>query len=199
MKLKPMVPNALTLSRLALCPIIVYCQMTQHYQWGIALLLIAGLSDFLDGYVARRYGLESELGALLDPVCDKLLVLAFFTFLMTAGVCPPWFLGLLLAILLLQSLGFVLVHFSRSGARMTLKPLSVGKWNTALQFLWIGILFADMLLRRHFPRNFQYSAVFHFAGYGMLAVLQLGVFLRYFYRYRTSVIPDLRLLGFEKV
>ena len=156
MKLAPMVPNALTLSRLALCPLIVYCQVSQRYVWGIALFVLAGASDFLDGYVARRYGLETELGALLDPICDKLLALAFFAFLMTTGSCPPWFLGLLLAIVLLQSMGFLLVQFSNEREQPFLRPLLVGKWNTGLQFAWIGIQFVDLLLRLHFPKNFHY-------------------------------------------
>jgi cardiolipin synthase (CMP-forming) len=195
MKLAPYVPNALTLSRLALCPLIVYCQITQHYLWGVGLFIAAGLSDVFDGYVARRYGFETELGALLDPVCDKLLILSFFTFLMTCGSCPPWFLGLLLAIVLLQSMGFLLVQLSPRGPRTVLRPLPAGKWNMGLQFGWIGILFADILLRHYFPKNFHFSVVFHYAGYGMLSVVQLAVFFRYFYRYRRLLLPDLRLLG----
>ncbi len=198
MKITSMVPNALTLSRLALCPLIVYCQMNQQFGLGIALFLLAGLSDFLDGFVARRYGAETELGALLDPVCDKLLALCFFTFLMTTGYCPPWFLGLLLAIVMLQSIGFLLVQFSQTPHRTTPKPLAEGRWNTTLQFAWIGCLLIDILLRRHFPKNFHYSELFHFTGYVAVAFFQLGVFFRYFYRYRRLLLPDLRLMAFER-
>lgn len=197
MKIAPMVPNALTLSRLGLCPLIVWCQLTQQYGLGMALFVLAGISDYLDGFVARRYGLESELGAFLDPVCDKLLALCFFTFLMTGGLCPPWFLGLLLAIVLLQSIGFLLVQFAQTTLKPTVRPLEAGKWNTMLQFGWIGILMIDILLRRHFPRNFHYSPVFHFTGYVALAFFQLGVFIRYFQRYRRYLLPDLRFIALE--
>jgi len=198
MKIAALIPNALTLSRLALCPLIVYCQMRQQYGLGIGLFVIAGLSDFLDGFVARRLDAETELGAFLDPVCDKLLSLCFFTFLMTAGYCPPWFLGLLLAILMLQSIGFLLVQFSQTPHKPVLRPLAEGRWNTMLQFAWIGCLLIDILLRRNFPRNFHYSEIFHFTGYVAVAFFQVGVFFRYFHRYRRLLLPDLRLMAFER-
>jgi CDP-diacylglycerol--glycerol-3-phosphate 3-phosphatidyltransferase len=197
MKYAWLIPNALTFSRVLLCPAIVYCQIHGQARWAMGLFALAGFSDFLDGYVARRFRLETEFGALFDPACDKVLILAFFTFLMTQGSCPPWFLGLLLAIVLLQSLGFLLVHFSRGRNRPPLRPLGFGKWNLAMQFTWIGVLFADLLLRQAFPRNFQYSALFHLAGYAALSVLQVSVFFRYFYGYRRYFLPDPRLFHRE--
>ena len=199
MKFARLIPNALTLSRLVLCPIIVYCHRMGHTSWAIGLFALAGFSDFLDGYVARRFGLETEFGALFDPVCDKLLALAFFTFLMTLGSCPPWFLGMLLAIVLLQSLGFLLIHFSPDSVRLPLRTSGLGKWNMAVQYLWIGTLLAEVILRKNFPRNFQYSAIFQISGYIALAGLQISVFFRYFFRYRRALIPDPRILLLDRV
>lgn len=199
MKFAPLIPNALTLSRLLLCPLIVYCHRAGHGSWAIVLFALAGFSDFLDGYVARRFGLTTEFGAVFDPVCDKLLALAFFTFLMTLGACPPWFLGLLLAIVLLQSLGFLLIYFSPEARHTPLKPTGLGKWNMAGQYLWIGILFADLLLRKNFPRNFHYSPLFHLTGYVALGAVQVGVFFRYFFRYRRDLVPDPRALLLDRI
>lgn len=187
-------PNALTFSRLLLCPIVLFCQVSGYFGWGILLFTVAALSDFLDGFLARRYGWETELGAILDPVSDKLLALSFFSFLMIQGSCPAWFLGLLLAALLLQSLGFLLIYFGRTPIHFPLRPLPLGKWNMALQFFWIGVIFLDLLLRDRFPRNFRYSQLFHLAGYAALAVMQVSVFFRYCFRFRAYLVPDPRWL-----
>lgn len=194
MKLVAHIPNLLTLSRILLLPLIVYLYLSHRYLAAVVIFAVACVTDYLDGRLARRLGLESPLGAILDPLSDKLFTLAFFTLLMAHGACPPWFLALLLAIALLQAIGFLILLVVRS-PRYPVRPLGIGKWNIALQFTWIGVLFADVFLRHQFPRNFHYSELFHVAGYAALAVIQVVVFFRYFFRFRSQLVPDLGSLS----
>ena len=91
------VATAITLARIALVPLVITTCM--YEQWLLAALLatIAVATDFLDGYVARRYQQETALGALLDPVADKLFILGAVTVLWAQALMPGWLMLLLWA------------------------------------------------------------------------------------------------------
>ncbi len=186
-------PNVLTISRLFLCPLIVFLFLQGRYLPGLALFVLACATDFLDGYLARRFQWMTPLGAVLDPIADKVFALSFFTLLMVLGSCPAWFLGLWISVNLLQCLGFVLIRMNHQGEARSLSTLRSAKWNTGIQFIWIGMVFCDFFLRHRFPHNFRFSLPFHLTGYFLLAASQVVVFFRYFHHYRSSLVPDLRL------
>jgi cardiolipin synthase len=192
MKAAKLLPNALTISRLLLCPVIVYLFLGGKYLPGLALFMVACITDFLDGYLARRFALESPLGAVLDPVADKVFALSFFSLLMVLGSCPSWFLGLWISVNLLQCVGYGLIRWNHHG-EFLVKSIRAAKWNTAIQFGWIGIVFADFFVRYRFPHNFRFSLAFHVTGYVLLAGCQILVFFRYTQHYRNHLLPDLRL------
>lgn len=185
------IPNALTVTRLMLCPLIVYFFLTAKYVPGLLLFSAACATDFLDGYLARRFNAGTALGALLDPISDKLFTLSFFSLLMVLGSCPVWFLGLWISVNLLQCLGYFLIKHGRD-PHFRIAPLRIAKWNTSLQFAWIGVVFVDIFLRYRFPHNFRFSFLFHFSGYTLLAAMQTVVFFRYFFRFRPVLFPDFR-------
>jgi cardiolipin synthase (CMP-forming) len=83
-------PNAISLSRVLLVAPIAWCLLQRH--WSIALFLIsmAGMSDGLDGFLARRYGWQSRLGGMLDAIADKLLLVSCFLILAWLGEVPWW-------------------------------------------------------------------------------------------------------------
>ena len=88
-------PNAITGLRLAMAPVLPWLLWTGHYQAALVLAVVAGLSDGIDGWLARRYGWRSRLGSLLDPVADKaMLGLAVFG-LWLVQMLPGWALGLI--------------------------------------------------------------------------------------------------------
>ena len=93
-------PNWVTLSRLLVLPVLLYClqQPTTATRWlGLAVFLVAALTDWLDGYLARRLNQVTELGKFLDPLVDKLLVLAPLLALIELGQVPAWGVFLILA------------------------------------------------------------------------------------------------------
>jgi cardiolipin synthase len=71
-------PNQLTLMRLIFLPLILICVMDRHWKWALVLFVLAGLSDGLDGFVARKLHQRTQLGEYLDPIADKLLLSSLF-------------------------------------------------------------------------------------------------------------------------
>jgi cardiolipin synthase (CMP-forming) len=92
------VPNAISFARLLGVPLFLYLLFGAHATgWAIAVLSVGGTSDWIDGYVARRLGQVSRVGELLDPLVDRLYILATVLALTANGVVPWWFTGTLLA------------------------------------------------------------------------------------------------------
>lgn len=87
------IPNSLTLIRIFLVPFLVVVLLTrmENFElWGVAILLGAALTDWLDGYVARRRRQVTDLGVVLDPIADKLLIAAAFITLVELQLAPAW-------------------------------------------------------------------------------------------------------------
>jgi len=91
------VPNAVTLVRLLLVPVCAYLLATGRYGWGLVLTALVGSTDWVDGWLARRYGQVSRVGQLLDPLADRLLIAAVAIALVVQGVVPWQAAALLVA------------------------------------------------------------------------------------------------------
>lgn len=125
-------PNAITLSRLVLTAVFVAGTAfeTALGHW-IALIsfVIAAISDFVDGWLARKLGLVTPMGKLLDPLADKILVGAAFVYLSAEGFCPVWVTVMILAReFLVTGLRQIAVE-----AGQVLAADNLGKWKTGLQ------------------------------------------------------------------
>lgn len=86
-------PNALTMLRILLAPLLVVVLLTEipgKEFWGLGIFLVAALTDFLDGIIARRTNRTTRIGALLDPIADKLLMSAAFISLVGLDLAPAW-------------------------------------------------------------------------------------------------------------
>jgi len=91
-------PDQLTVARIAAVPIVVLLyawNFPNHAYWATAVFVVAMATDQIDGWLARRRGTSSALGTLLDPVADKVLVLAALVMLVGEGVAPPWMIALI--------------------------------------------------------------------------------------------------------
>jgi cardiolipin synthase len=91
------VPNALSAARLLGVPVFLWAILTEHDGLALAVLFLSGLTDYLDGTIARRYGLVSRLGQLLDPVADRLYIVSTLLGLAWRDVIPWWLVGVLFA------------------------------------------------------------------------------------------------------
>lgn len=91
------VPNLLSFLRLALVPVFIWLLVERELGWGGLVLVVAGISDFADGKIARHYGLISKLGQVLDPIADRLYIAATIFGLAAVGVIPWWLVLVLLA------------------------------------------------------------------------------------------------------
>src|SRR5690348_926103 len=83
-------PNLITLARICLVPIIIGCVISGAWPAAFWLFLAAGLSDGLDGFIAKRFNQRSELGAILDPLADKALLVSLTIALALSAALPAW-------------------------------------------------------------------------------------------------------------
>jgi len=84
------IPNLITLTRILLTPLFVILLIQQRFQQALWIFILAGISDMADGLIARRWRQKSPLGALLDPLADKLLMCSSFVTLSIYHLIPPW-------------------------------------------------------------------------------------------------------------
>ncbi len=127
------IPNAITLMRLALILPLVVLIVRGEFGWALAIFLVASVSDGIDGYLAKRFGWHSRLGAFLDPAGDKLLVAGSFGTLAYLGVIPLWLAVIVILRDLVIVAGSFLYHFLVQP--LTGEPTRISKLNTALEFL----------------------------------------------------------------
>ncbi len=128
-------PNAISLLRLALVAPVLLLIHDGNYAWALGLFFVAGFSDGLDGYLARRFGWHTRLGALLDPVADKLLVAGMFITLASMGHIPVW----LAVIVILRDVVIVggATAYNFIIAPVQGEPSNVSKMNTAFELLFL--------------------------------------------------------------
>jgi cardiolipin synthase len=132
-------PNAITVARVALAPIVGGLILSGRWSEAFACFVAAGVSDGLDGRIARKYGLESDFGAMLDPIADKALMILVTWTLVAMGVLPLWFAALVTARDLLVVAGAWLAHRrTRAGQTPRIRPLFISKANTAGQIVLLG-------------------------------------------------------------
>lgn len=133
-------PNLITYARLALLPVILWEIAARRYELALNLLFAAALGDALDGWLARKLDQMTALGALLDPIADKLTVVGVTLILAAQGWLPAW----LAVVIILRDVvivgGATAYRFLRG--RLEMAPTYLSKLNTALQFLMLVLLLA---------------------------------------------------------
>jgi len=136
------IPNSLTLVRIVLVPLVVWLIIDHEMTAAFLLFLLAGVSDAADGYIAKRYGWRSELGAYLDPIADKALLVSIYVTLGLAGHLPVW---LVIAVVSRDILivGAVVLSWMLSRP-LTMHPLLISKVNTFAQIVLAGLVLAEL-------------------------------------------------------
>jgi cardiolipin synthase len=135
------IPNFITIARLIGVPVVVWLIIADQYLAAVSLFILAGLSDAADGFIAKRYGATSELGAFLDPIADKALLVSVFVTLGYEGILPAWLIILTVSRDILIIGGVILSYVMANPVAM--KPLWVSKLNTVAQIILIALVLAN--------------------------------------------------------
>lgn len=135
------IPNAISMMRIILVIPIVYFLLVGQYNVSLILFLVAGLSDALDGFLAKRYQWVSRLGSFLDPLADKLLLLSCFTACVYLELMPLWLLVLVISRDLFVAIGAFFYHHFIEGFKG--EPPFSSKLNTLVQIVYLLMLISS--------------------------------------------------------
>jgi cardiolipin synthase (CMP-forming) len=135
------IPNLITLGRIILVPIVVWAITSGQMLAAFALFLAAGISDAVDGLLAKRFHMASELGAYLDPLADKALIVSIYVALGISGALPISLVILVVSRDIMIISGFMLAWLV--GRPMPVKPLPVSKVNTVAQIVLAAFVLAE--------------------------------------------------------
>jgi cardiolipin synthase (CMP-forming) len=131
-------PNLITLARLLMTPIAVTMIVSQRYVAAFMVFVLAGISDGIDGFLAKRFELRTELGSYLDPLADKALLISIYVTLAAMGVLWPG-LAILVASRDLMILFAVLVSWLLNKP-VAIRPVWISKFNTVAQIAFAALL-----------------------------------------------------------
>ncbi|CUQ65258.1 CDP-alcohol phosphatidyltransferase family protein [Candidatus Nitrospira inopinata] len=134
------IPNSLTILRILLIPVYIGCMTYGEYGLALVALLLAGLTDAVDGLIARKWNQQTRLGMFLDPLADKLLLTSGFLSLAWLHLIPSWLVILVVSRDVILLLGTAVAHLTAT--RLDVTPTMWGKGTTALQlsYLFLAVL-----------------------------------------------------------
>jgi cardiolipin synthase len=175
------IPNLITLARILTVPVLVWAIISDEMRLAFLLFFAAGLSDAVDGFLAKRFGMASELGAYLDPLADKALIVSIYVSLGVAGAIPLW-LVILVVSRDIMIVGAILLSWLIDRP-VTIKPLLVSKLNTGAQIAFATFVLAALAF------NFQPEPFLTLSMYlvVVLTLLSIGFYLREWVKHMNSV------------
>lgn len=139
------IPNIISVLRIILVIPIMIAFWNEDYKLAFVLILIAGVSDGVDGFLARFFNWRSRLGAILDPLADKILLICLFVIFAIKGLLPLWLIYLVVGRDIIILLGGFIYNFFI--AKIEIRPLFISKINTTLQIalvLLVALKLASM-------------------------------------------------------
>jgi cardiolipin synthase len=169
------IPNLITSIRIILVPIFIIYLLRDELTAALIVFILAGLSDGVDGFVARMFNQKSRLGAFLDPLADKMLLVAAFVVLAARDYLPPWLTVVVISrdfFILLGVLILVLTHTD-----ITIKPSVISKVTTCLQLMTIFLV----LSKTYVPQISQITKYLFWAT-GLLTISSGLDYMRYWFR-----------------
>ena len=176
-------PNILTLLRVPLLFAILFVsELSPDYAYTIilALLVVSMITDFLDGFLARKLGVVSDFGKIADPLLDKLFILGLMTWMLTIGIIPSWNLCIVL-LLLLRELAVTGLRGGGSSGKSTFGADWFGKWKTTLLFFSLFFLLIGEMLSKDYGMSGSLVNILYWLG---IATLWIGSLLGLYSGYR---------------
>jgi len=153
------IPNLITLGRILLVPVVVWAIAAGEMRIAFILFLAAGISDAVDGFLAKRFGMTTELGAYLDPLADKAMLVSIYVALGITEAVPRWLVILVVSRDIMIVSAVILSWLVDKP--VLLKPLLVSKLNTVAQIALACVVMAAL--------GFDFNA--DFAATGLTALV----------------------------
>jgi cardiolipin synthase len=143
------IPNLITLARILAVPVILWAITSGETRIAFALFLAAGLSDLVDGFLAKRFGMATELGAYLDPLADKAMIVSIYVALGIVEAIPRWLVILVVSRDIMIVSAVILSWLVDKPVK--LKPIAVSKLNTVAQIVYATVVLAALTFGWEIP------------------------------------------------
>ncbi len=138
-------PNILTIMRILLLPFFAAALIYREYQYALILFVSAGITDILDGFLARARKQITAFGSILDPIADKFLLITSFILMSINGLIPKWLTLTVISRDLIIVTGWLILYFVTHNLKV--EPSIIGKAANAFQFLLIGLILLSINLK----------------------------------------------------
>ena len=179
-------PNSLTVSRIFLVPLLVAVLLTGHFTerdlLGLVVFLIAAVTDYLDGYLARKRQQVTTLGKLLDPIADKLLISSAFVSLVSLGYAPAW----MVVVIIGREFAVNGLRSIASTKGFTIDASRLGKSKMASQVVCVACL----IIGNRFPETVFYGLGNAFLW--IVVVLAIVSMIQYFSRFWSQIDASIK-------
>lgn len=174
------IPNLITIGRLVLVPVIIVLITQGNWVFALFLFVIAGLSDAIDGFLAKRYGMASDLGAYLDPIADKALLVSIYIALAVVTVLPAWIAVLVVSRDVMIVSAIILSWLMERP--VDINPVLISKLNTTAQIAFAAVV----LLSKAFGVELGGAELVGLVIVAALTVTSMGAYLAIWLRHMAS-------------
>jgi cardiolipin synthase len=175
------IPNLITLGRILLVPVVVWAIASGEMRIAFILFLAAGVSDAVDGFLAKRFGMATELGAYLDPLADKAMLVSIYVALAVIGAIPLWLVILVVSRDIMIVSAVILSWLV--DRPVPLKPLRVSKINTVAQIVLALLVIAALA----FEFDARLAIVGLMALVAVLTLLSVAFYVAEWVRHMNAV------------
>ena len=176
-------PNLITIARILMVPVVVWAIAAGEMRFAFFLFIAAGISDAVDGFLAKRFGMASELGAYLDPLADKVLIVSIYLALGISEVIPRWLVILVVSRDILIVGAIILSWLVNRPVQV--KPHAVSRLNTVAQIFFAGLVLAAL----GFGWNAGTAIDLTMALVAVLTLLSIGFYVAEWVRHMNGVKP----------
>ena len=149
------IPNILTILRLLACPLLVYLFTVANYLWILIIFVLACLTDFFDGYLARKKNFKSNFGKVLDPIADKLLIITMCVLIIVYFGKIIGLYVIAFYIIIIREIIVSLLRFNLVDENKSIDVSLLSKYKTFIQMLAIGGLIIIFIIGFNLPVNLQ--------------------------------------------
>ena len=170
--MKKHIPNALTVLRFFIIPFIIYYLVKDEFIFAFIMLLLSGLTDVLDGFIARKFNLVTNFGKLIDPLADKLTQISVLCTLLFKGIIPLW----IVVIVLLKEASMICGASFLYGRDLVVSSKWYGKASTVLFYIAI----ATSLIIRQFSLEYSFDIIIYYLAL-IMTIFSLIMYFRDFY------------------